>query len=414
MRSVLDSHSHSVDTFSHIQNNSLTEKQINFLQTGDLSTGLIANATSGFKNPNGCPIPATFFTMRAQTSCDYVKSAYNAGHEIAAHTLNHLAMGTDFKGSIADEIIGERQFLINNCSLPADDVVGHRSPYLINNPLHRQALQKGGFLYDSTINEHWPNSADMETGVTSPDGAHRLWPYSMDNGIPQNCAWTSNLCTPEEKYPGLFEVPVWVLQTDTYPNPAYAMDPCDGQSSTPCNTLSLLQSNYKLAYGGNKAPVPLYIHSPWLQNSTNMAATRAFIQWVTSTYPDAYFVTMHQLVQWMQNPVPKDQVGAWLGCVPGGQAAGAKNGVAAAIPPAAPVVPAPVAPVVPAAAVPQAAPIAPDTTVPQSPAVIAAQAQVDNKLNEPLSPIPAAPASKAIASLQVSLLGLFASMLLLL
>jgi len=302
------------------------------LQTAELSTGLIAQATDGFKNPNGCPLPVTFFTMQAYSDCDYIRQAYDAGNEIAAHTLTHQMMGTDFKGSIDNEIIGEREWLINNCSLPADMVVGHRSPYLINNPLHRQALQKGGFLYDSTINEHWPNPKDLEDDPTSPDGAHRLWPYTMDYGIPQNCAWTGNLCTPTERYPGLWEVPVWVLQTDTYPNPAYAMDPCDGLSSTRCDTTDLMKSNFLLSYNGNKAPFPIYIHSPWLSNTTQMSETRAFIQWVTTTYPqDVYFATMHQLVQWMQNPVPKDQVGAWLGCTPGGAAAGATgNGNAAA------------------------------------------------------------------------------------
>ena len=66
---------------------------------------------------------------------------------------------------------------------------------------------------------------------------------------------------------------------------------------------------------------------------------RSFIQWVTNNYKDAYFVTMHQLIQWMENPVPKDKMGAWLGCgVPGGNAAGA---VAATPTPAPAATPAP-------------------------------------------------------------------------
>lgn len=331
--------------------------------------------------------------MQAQSDCQHVQQAYNAGNEIATHTLHHLEMGTDFTGNITNEIVGERLWLINNCSLPAEDVVGFRSPYLINNPLHRQALAAGGFLYDSTINEHWPNPIDGETYPTSPNGSERLWPYTMDYGIPEDCAWTGNLCTPTERYPGLWEVPVWVLQTNTYPNPAYAMDPCDGLSSTPCNTFDLFQSNFELAYNGNRAPVPIYIHSPWLSNITQFQWTQQIIQWVTTTYPDAYFVTMHQLVQWMQNPVPKDQVGAWLGCaVPGGNAAGAKAGAtpaAAAPAPATPAAPVAQPTVVPATPTPE---VLPAQTMSDS--AVAVQANTSTVASAPPTP-PASSATKA-------------------
>jgi hypothetical protein len=39
-------------------------------------------------------------------------------------------------------------------------------------------LYDNGFLYDSSIDEVFPSD-------TSPDFAHRLWPFSMDYGIPQ-------------------------------------------------------------------------------------------------------------------------------------------------------------------------------------------------------------------------------------
>lgn len=54
-----------------------------------------------------------------------------------------------------------------------------------------------------------------------------------------------------------------------------------------------------------------------------MDATRSFISWVTENYPDAYFVTMHQLIQWIQDPVPISEMNEWLGCGPGGRAANA-------------------------------------------------------------------------------------------
>ncbi|KAL4539404.1 hypothetical protein Ndes2437B_g02218 [Nannochloris sp. 'desiccata'] len=336
--------------------------------TAELSTGLINQTITGYKNPNGCAIPVTYFTMQGFTDCAKVQAAWKTGSEIATHTWSHLAMPPGFKGglgSIDKEIASVKDWLINNCSIPAADVVGFRSPFLVHNPTYRQALLNDGFLYDSSINEHWPMPS-------SPTGASRLYPYTMDAGIPQDCSWISgNACTATEAYAGLWEVPVWTLQTDTYPTPAYAMDPCTGENG-PCDTAQLLKSFFNTSYNGNKAPVPIYIHSPWL--SKNIQPIRNFIQWVTSNYPDAYFVTMHQLVQWMENPVPKNKMNDWLGCVPGGNAAGAVGAGVAAPAPA----PAPQA--APAAPVPEAKPVAPAAPLVEAlpaPTVVPAAARVD-------------------------------------
>ena len=50
-------------------------------------------------------------------------------------------------------------------------------PLLLVVPLP-QILKGAGYLYDSTINEHFPSD-------TSPDANHRLWPYTLDSGLVQ-------------------------------------------------------------------------------------------------------------------------------------------------------------------------------------------------------------------------------------
>lgn len=318
--------------------------------TGALSTSLMQKAVGDNTNPNGCRLPVTYFTMQPYSDCDIIKQRWQAGDEIACHTLSHELMGQDYPNT-EEEIVGQREWLINECGIPEEDVVGHRSPYLANNPKHREALQKGGFLYDSTINEHWPDSRlpGSEPNSVSPNGKSRVWPYTMDYGIPQNCKWTGNLCNDDEKYKGLWEVPVWNIQTDFYPDNAFALDPCD-MSKLPCDVYGLLKSNFELAYSGNRAPVPLYIHSPWLEQPDNMKDVQKFISWTRKEHPnDVYYVTMHQLVQWMENPVPLSQMNGWLGCVPGGNAAGAIGKSGAAVPA---IVPQPVA--IPPAVVPEA------------------------------------------------------------
>lgn len=111
--------------------------------------------------------------MKFATECEWVNAAWQAGHEIATHTISHLSMDPDFTagvGSIYDEIVGMKDYLVAECGIPAEDVIGFRSPYLNHHPGYREALYKGGFLYDSTINEHWPMP-------TSPSGRERIWPY---------------------------------------------------------------------------------------------------------------------------------------------------------------------------------------------------------------------------------------------
>ena len=61
------------------------------------------------------------------------------------------------------------------------DGVCHRLPSLCTGWL-AQVLLENGFLYDSTILE------TPQTSLSSGQGA-RVWPYTMQDGVPQNCAW---------------------------------------------------------------------------------------------------------------------------------------------------------------------------------------------------------------------------------
>lgn len=43
---------------------------------------------SGRKNPNGCPISATFYVSHDWTDYSLVRNLYAGGHEIASHTIS--------------------------------------------------------------------------------------------------------------------------------------------------------------------------------------------------------------------------------------------------------------------------------------------------------------------------------------
>ena len=48
-------------------------------------------------------------------------------------------------------------------------------------PAHPQVLHRGGFLYDSSLLED-PTGESLSRGM-----AERVWPYTLQDGVAQNC-----------------------------------------------------------------------------------------------------------------------------------------------------------------------------------------------------------------------------------
>lgn len=285
--------------------NHTTTHPINRPQVDNIITGDMSDMIDPFKQANGCPIPATWFTLAQGTDCAQVKKRYARGDEISCHTMTHRQLNLDTSKQIMEqEIVGSREFLINKCGIPASQVVGFRNSYLITTPMSREVMHENGFLYDSSNTFDW----NGEPGAP----ANRSWPFTMDEGLPDNsCAPTDTFqaCTPDESYPGLWEIPVWEMQ---YQGQSYGMDP---GADSPGNgavrpTLPTLKYNFDEAYGGNRAPLGIYVHVGWFSKE-RIAGTQAFIKYAMAK-PDVWFVTMHQLVQWMQDPVPSSEMAGWL------------------------------------------------------------------------------------------------------
>jgi hypothetical protein len=116
------------------------------------------------------------------------------------------------------------------------------------------------------------------------------------------------------------------------------------------STFDILKSEFDAAYRGNRAPFPIFIHFYWLDAADNLEQLRKFVgemqqhrhalhlllvlvqcmlQYVhcclcaadyTLALPDVYYITIRQLLGWMADPLPKDQLTPEaLGCgSPGG------------------------------------------------------------------------------------------------
>lgn len=246
---------------------------------------VILDITNQHTNPNGCKIPATWFVSVNYTDYHLVQEAYMLGHEIATHTVNHVA-DPDIM-----EIVGAKLWLNQTAHVPLEKIKGFRAPFLIHDNDQRNMLQQNGFVYDSSIPEQFPTA-------TSPDGSHRLWPYTMDYGLPQRCDLGTGPCSVNESHPGLWEFPMWDIQ-DSTGRVESNMDPQG-------DLYEAYKQEFDRNYNGNRAPLGVYIHAAWLMNPTRNAAMHSFIQYALSK-PDVWFVTPTDVLDWIKNPVPASQ-----------------------------------------------------------------------------------------------------------
>jgi hypothetical protein len=139
------------------------------------------------KNPNNCPIRATWFVSVAPsndlaplTKCPYVGSLIKSGHEIATHTYGHTGDPTK------EEIWRAKTWLHDNCGVPMEEMRGFRTPYLKHTQNTFDYLHELGFLYDTSITEQEPATPQF------------MFPYTMDSGISQNCEKSSGACDFDE------------------------------------------------------------------------------------------------------------------------------------------------------------------------------------------------------------------------
>ncbi|PRW33708.1 polysaccharide deacetylase [Chlorella sorokiniana] len=257
----------------------------------------------------GCQASATLFTLARGTNCSVLQQLYNEGHEVATHSLSHQKMNGWIREEVDDEVAGGRASLATKCGIPVADIQGFRQPFLQASATVREVLAANGFLYDASLLEK-PEGESLSRGL-----AARLWPYSLQDGIAQNCEeWAPfQTCDQRERYHGLFEVPVW----DMEPEGLFSEDASARGGKSVYQVLTRI---FDAAYEGNRAPVPLFVHGPWLQD--NVEDVAQFVDYALAK-PGTFFVTVRQLLAWMQNPQPLAQLsGAQLGCGNTGGASG--------------------------------------------------------------------------------------------
>ncbi|XP_077547160.1 chitin deacetylase 7-like isoform X3 [Haemaphysalis longicornis] len=251
---------------------------------------------------NGCNMVATFFVSAVYTDYSFVHELYSAGNEIALHSITHVKNYTywrtlDVAGWEA-EFLGEREILRDYALIPERDMVGARAPFLESGRgASHVMMQEHGFLYDSSVHVNYTHEPDKLP----------VYPYTLDYGLQTKCIVPP---CPEGTYKGLWTVPLnWYYRTvqDDAGSPAEddcpMADACHPHPVTHADTFDFLRSNFELFYHYNRAPFPIFIHEDWLHEPERAKGFLTFVDWLL-TMDDVFFVTVEEVVRFMQNPRP--------------------------------------------------------------------------------------------------------------
>jgi len=251
-------------------------------------------------NPNGCDIKGTFFVSHKYTNYSSVEEMHRRGHEIAAHSITHRDK-PDFWSEAgvedwAKEMAGQRLIIEKFANITDNSVIGLRAPYLrVGGNNQFKMMEEQSFLYDSSIT----------AALTNPP----LWPYTMYFRMPHRCHGNVKNC-PTRSH-AVWEMVMNELDAREDPELDDLQPGCAMVDS--CSTIlsadqfyNFLTYNFYRHFDNNRAPFGLYFHAAWLKN--NPEFLDAFLYWMDEILEhhggqdEVYFLTMTQVIQWIQNP----------------------------------------------------------------------------------------------------------------
>lgn len=287
-----------------------------------------------YRNPNRCPIQATFFISDhlANLHTDYcqVQNLFNNNNEIAVGTSKYTCHYTDCNSlgmyfskwnvDKADKDIFEQKRTISQkAKIHRSFLRGFRVPLMDNQGnSHYKALTKYAFNYDSSVIispddiqkinglRYWPHTVHFEPNYTCDHCPTRR--TFCGNNI--NCTFSSLWILPQHY--------LYLQEKNPCPSLIGIESYMDRLSTTNCFNLNqeltdkiltdILNYNFKRHYETNKAPYVLNIELSWFKLYGDMLtkALMTFIHDITNneSYKDVYFVQAEKVIEWIQYPTP--------------------------------------------------------------------------------------------------------------
>ncbi|XP_055332038.1 chitin deacetylase 1-like [Paramacrobiotus metropolitanus] len=245
-------------------------------------------------NPNQCPVRGTFFVSHEYSDYSQIERLFRSGHEIALSTISRDRENQFWWTSVSSykdwgmELQGQREILNNFAHIPLTEVRGAQAPSLhLGGNTQFAAMQDFGFEWDSSI--------------TVPSAGRPVWPYKLAYSVPHKCHQSG---CPTRPY-NLWEIPINQL-VDAQGFGCSSLGSCrNDEFKSSDEVLQWLLKRFYRNYHDNRAPLVLLIDHNWMQD--NFDALSRFIETViTKPEQDTFFVTYHQLVQWLQTPTTLD------------------------------------------------------------------------------------------------------------
>lgn len=186
-----------------------------------------------------------------------------------------------------EEVIGMQEILRTFANVTREDLLGMRAPF----------LKPGGNNMMSMIYDF---GLDYDSSLAAPLSEVPLWPYTLDFQMPHKCL--ADNC-PSRSFPGIWEVPLNTLETaDGTGGSCVFLDQCVFPDD-PEAIFDFLIHNFERHYLTNKAPLVLNLHVNWVTDDSKVTALDVFIDQMLQNFPDAWFVTMQQALDWMRHPI---------------------------------------------------------------------------------------------------------------
>ena len=129
---------------------------------------------------------------------------------VIAASMTHVGSPPD------NEVDGNLIELNALAGIPFSSIKGFRAPYLNYTADTLKHLAAAKFTYDS--------SASASIPVTDPN-TDAYWPYTLDNGLANDCLNIPNICKGEPKLPGFWEIPMYAFFDERGVDGPHLMDP---------------------------------------------------------------------------------------------------------------------------------------------------------------------------------------------
>ncbi|GJQ83035.1 hypothetical protein Trydic_g15849 [Trypoxylus dichotomus] len=246
---------------------------------------------AGRVNPDGNPVTATFYVPHEYTDYSRVNALYVSGQEIAVHSITKNPVSdywrTADEDTLTDEFAGQKTIISRFANIPESDIRGARVPNfeLAGDVLFR-AYSRAGVEYDATItsfnaDRYFPFTLTIPNQISCPIGecpvdGHSIWAAPIidliGDGVECNNLQACRVAGTAE------EIAAW------------------------------LTAQFNLLYQGERAPMNLVASAAWFVTTEGAFEGLTLFLDSLAALNDVYIVSNSQVIDWISNPVPVDEV----------------------------------------------------------------------------------------------------------